>query len=126
MEKKDFIKAKRIELSNFILRSQFEFQRTPSIDEIEDWLGGLYDEAQTAIEAEWKFKGWDETKTIELKSCPFCGGEPELQHIGNLHTKSRKIKIKCKKCRCQRTDAAIYHDFNWLEDVAAKEWNRRK
>jgi Lar family restriction alleviation protein len=63
--------------------------------------------------------------TEELKPCPFCGDAPEMQHIGNAHTKSRKIVIKCNGCRIQRTDAAIRHDFNWLEKLAIEQWNKR-
>lgn len=73
----------------------------------------------------YESNGWKNNKIIRLKPCPFCGGEPDLQHIGNEHLKKRAIKIKCKQCRCQRTDAAIYHGFNWLEEVAAKNWNQR-
>ena len=61
----------------------------------------------------------------ELKLCPFCGGIPAMEHIGNDHTKSRKIVTKCKGCRIQRTDAAIRHNFEWLENVAIEQWNMR-
>ena len=72
-----------------------------------------------------KFKSWDLTREIELMDCPFCGGEPAVAHIGNEHTKSRKIEIKCKKCRCKKVNAAIHHEFSWLEAVAANDWNQR-
>lgn len=73
-----------------------------------------------------KYKTWCETKEIELNDCPFCGGEPKVSHIGNDHTKKRKIEIKCSKCRIKRTDAALIHSFSWLEDVSAKNWNQQK
>lgn len=73
----------------------------------------------------YEIKSWFDGKKIKLMSCPFCGGEPDLQHIGNDYTKKRKIKIKCKKCRCERTDAALRHGFDWLENVAIKNWNQR-
>ena len=72
-----------------------------------------------------KFTGWDEKTEYELKECPFCGGEADAVHIGNLHTKSRKIEIKCKKCRCKKINAAIRHNFDWLEKVAVEDWNQR-
>lgn len=63
---------------------------------------------------------------MELKNCPFCGSDNiEVKHIGNDFSKKRKITIKCKKCRCQRTDAALSHGFDWLEGVATRNWNNR-
>jgi formate dehydrogenase maturation protein FdhE len=72
-----------------------------------------------------KFKTWDGTKELELLNCPFCGGEPEVSHIGNDHTKTRKIKIKCKKCRCEKVDAAMRFNFEWLEKIVVESWNKR-
>jgi len=63
---------------------------------------------------------------IDLLPCPFCGGTPNVERLGNEYTKSRKITIKCPECRIQRTDAARVHGFDWLEDIAAKEWNMRR
>lgn len=77
------------------------------------------------LEVKMKFESWDETKEYELNSCPFCGGRPEVIHIGNNHTKTRKIIIKCRRCRCQRTDAALRHNFDWLEKVAVDNWNQK-
>ena len=65
----------------------------------------------------------DETKLF-LNPCPFCGGEPVANHIGNDYTRKRTIKIKCKKCRAERTDGTLRHDFDWLEGVAADNWNQ--
>jgi len=62
---------------------------------------------------------------ILLKDCPFCGSEPDMKHRGNEHTKKRSVTISCPKCRIQRTDAALIHGFEWLEEVAAKNWNMR-
>lgn len=60
-----------------------------------------------------------------LMTCPFCGTQPEVKYAGNDWSKSRKITVKCPECRCQRTDAAIRHGFEWLEGVAEKNWNQR-
>lgn len=72
-----------------------------------------------------KFLSWDEVTEVELLSCPFCGGEPEVKHIGNDRSKKRAIEVKCTGCRVKRTDAAIRFDFFWLEKVAAENWNQR-
>ena len=60
-----------------------------------------------------------------LKPCPFCGGEANLHHVGNDFTKNRKVVIKCLKCRITRTDAALTHGFDWLDNVAIAKWNQR-
>ncbi len=67
------------------------------------------------------------TNTPELLLCPFCGSEPEMIHIGNEHTKSRKIEIKCSGlfCRVKMTNGSIYNNFDWLEEVSVKAWNTR-
>ena len=62
---------------------------------------------------------------IDLLDCPFCGAHPEVKHIGNAYTKSRKITIRCPSCRVERTDATIRFDFVWLERVAEEHWNQR-
>lgn len=62
----------------------------------------------------------------DLKPCPFCGSEDiEIKYIGNAHTKTRKVQLKCKSCRVTRTDGAIYHDHEWCYETAAKQWNTR-
>ena len=64
--------------------------------------------------------------TVSLLPFPFCGTEPSMHTVGNRHTKSRKVVIKCPGCRIQRTDAAIRNNFDWLFEVAAKNWNQRQ
>ena len=66
---------------------------------------------------------WDGSKK-HLWACPFCGGYPEMQHIGNDFGRVKKIKIKCPDCRVERIDATMKFDFKWLENVAIKNWNR--
>ena len=61
----------------------------------------------------------------ELLLCPFCGGEPEMLHKGNKFSAKRSVTIKCKKCRVQRTDAAMRFGMEWLEGVAIDHWNKR-
>lgn len=48
-----------------------------------------------------EFKSWNGKKFIMLLECPFCGGQPDIFHIGNDFTKTRKIKIKCNNCRIE-------------------------
>lgn len=61
----------------------------------------------------------------EFGKCPLCNGELEEIRIGNAFTKSRKLTVKCKQCHLERTDAAIHHGFDWLEEVARKAWQTR-
>ena len=68
---------------------------------------------------------WESGKVVRLKPCPFCGGKPKLLHIGNDFKEKKKIIIKCIECRVERTDAALRHDFTWLETIATENWNQR-
>lgn len=70
----------------------------------------------------FEVKSWYNT-IMFLRPCPFCGGEPDLTHTGNEDSKIRKVSIRCKKCRCERTDSAIRNNFARLEEVAVKNWN---
>ena len=62
---------------------------------------------------------------IDLLPCPFCGGQPDVKHIGNDHSKKRFIEVKCPDCRIQRRDGAIRYGFDWLENIVAEHWNQR-
>lgn len=66
-------------------------------------------------------------RILDLKPCPFCGSDPEVKCIGNDHSRTRKISVKCsnKMCRAQRTDASLRDGFHWLEGVAEEGWNLR-
>lgn len=66
------------------------------------------------------------SNTDELKPCPFCESKNiELVRIGNEHTKSRKVRIKCRKCRFARIDASLRHGHEWIENCAIAAWNSR-
>lgn len=60
-----------------------------------------------------------------LKPCPCCGGDADLEFIGNTHTKSRKTLIRCTKCFLKRTDAEFYKDAKWCATQSIKQWNKR-
>lgn len=62
---------------------------------------------------------------IGLLDCPFCGSQPDVENIGNEHTKSRKIKIRCSGCRVERVNAAINHSSSWLLERSVEQWNKR-
>lgn len=59
--------------------------------------------------------------------CPFCGSEPEMMFIGNNHTKSRKVTIKCtnKMCRAQMTNAGLRSSHRRVAMVSIEAWNNR-
>jgi hypothetical protein len=62
---------------------------------------------------------------MSLKNCPFCGSECEITKKGNDYTKSRSAKVKCKKCRAERTVGAIRNDMDWCVDTSIALWNTR-
>ncbi len=64
---------------------------------------------------------------MKLKPCPFCGSEAKMKFIGNDYTKSRTIEVKCSNvnCRAKMKNGAIRFNFDWLEDISIKAWNRR-
>lgn len=57
---------------------------------------------------------------IELKSCPFCGGEARLQRKGDGYY------VICKRCGC-RTPYNQYQFISRekLREEAIEAWNRR-
>ena len=74
-----------------------------------------------------KFNSWNGEKEIELLNCPFCDSLPNVKHIGNDHTKTRSIEIKCENrmCRATMKNSALRLPFNCLEEISSKNWNRR-
>lgn len=61
----------------------------------------------------------------ELLACPFCGSLPKIFVIGNEHTKSREVKVKCPECRCERTIGAVVNGIRWLLERSVEHWNKR-
>ena len=59
---------------------------------------------------------------IELKPCPFCGGEAQL-----VRDRIGLWRVGCKKCNCMTT---YQFDFGEGEEVSQKKaanvWNTRK
>ena len=68
---------------------------------------------------------------MEIKKCPFCGGEAEVDTIGDYAGCFGLAGIYCKKCRifftCYETEWQDGED-NILEEeknALLKAWNRR-
>ena len=63
---------------------------------------------------------------MELKPCPFCGGEAECI-TDNAFTQDAESYVRCRRCRAQTSrfisDDLLY-DMNGKPN-AAKAWNRR-
>ena len=56
--------------------------------------------------------------TVELKSCPFCGGKAEIQRHKFTGCPD-SYGVKCERCKTQG------YQFWESEDEAAAVWNRR-
>jgi Lar family restriction alleviation protein len=63
----------------------------------------------------------------ELKSCPFCGGDAEINQIGNEHTKSRGFEVKCLTwgCATKKRAMVIRQPLERARGFAIAAWNRR-
>ena len=70
----------------------------------------------------------------ELKPCPFCGNEVNVEKIplwyGNGHGYSGcyEFKIKCENCGCtvdQPKNDSIYRSEEKARENAIEAWNRR-
>ena len=60
----------------------------------------------------------NEEKLIELKPCPFCGGEAFIEEH-KFHGCSNTYGVKCSKCHTQ-----TYQFFD-TKEMAEKRWNTR-
>ncbi len=65
-----------------------------------------------------------EHKAIRLPPCPLCGSALKARHIGNSHTKSEKLQVKCEssRCRIERTDATIHGGIDDLIGYQERAW----
>ena len=62
---------------------------------------------------------------MELKTCPFCGGEPELRYTNDNH---RKPFVACKFGCFNVPPCPLGHIVTWdykTEAEAIEAWNRR-
>ena len=57
---------------------------------------------------------------IELKPCPFCGGEAELRYENRLGR-----TIRCRSCHIGITNKVLRQSTEWLEQKLIEKWNKR-
>ena len=69
--------------------------------------------------------------SVELKPCPFCGGEAVIKWVGPgwMYKKyrERSVVVGCKSCKVATAYywAATERDKQKAEQAAIKNWNRR-
>ncbi len=72
-----------------------------------------------------------EQEQVELKPCPFCGGEAKIKRIGNEHCKKMQVRIECKTLgcmafqQCSTLTKLLAQSFEWLTEKATIIWNTR-
>lgn len=57
---------------------------------------------------------------LEVKKCPFCGGNSVLWDSGNTHAKYTVYRVCCVKCHATQGDMVYYSEID-----AVNAWNRR-
>lgn len=60
----------------------------------------------------------------ELKSCPFCGGDAEMEiKYGDYGYNPDIYSVKCKRCNAKI--GKVSNNYADLSDDVVKAWNRR-
>ena len=76
-----------------------------------------------------KMKRLEVTTAIELKPCPFCGGEAKLiKGFPSQQGKGSNIRfVQCKRCNCKTKTFQQLPFESWRDNEAAaiKAWNER-
>ena len=67
-----------------------------------------------------------DTENPILKPCPFCGTTPNWHLIGNDHTPSRTILIKCPKCGVEMKMSGRAFGVQPIATRIIDKWNERK
>lgn len=70
---------------------------------------------------------------MEIKKCPFCGGEVEVDTISDKHGDYVLLGITCKKCdmfyTCSDTEWVYFYAGDTFikqdENILIEAWNRR-
>ena len=64
---------------------------------------------------------------INLKRCPFCGGEAEIVPTGNSIVGWKRTEVRCKLCKMGRSFRWISRKFDrdFIWEKTAEQWNRR-
>lgn len=56
----------------------------------------------------------------ELKPCPFCGGEVEIEQTGK-----NELRVRCKECHMGLKQKVLRKSLEWLEETLRNSWNTR-
>lgn len=62
----------------------------------------------------------DNTKEVQLKPCPFCGGEAEIKQEGR-----NGLLLRCSKCYVGFKQKVIRLSLDWLRETLIGNWNSR-
>lgn len=74
-------------------------------------------------------------ETVELKRCPFCGGEAFIVKERDAEWYKEWYSVKCIECEakiegdccfmCDRSDKPSEEEMRQIEKQLAEKWNRR-